>query len=328
MTTSIDTSTLDHAVLGRLVDEADGALMPQEAPPPHRPFALVLGGGGARGFAHLGVLRALEHYGYRPSLVVGVSMGAVVGVTYAQRDDWYEAVLGLKLSDFPGPVVSREKDRLRMVRGVLTTLAILRTLWALFVEWGPGARARKAGLTELRRMVGHGSLDSGRIPVVVTATDLRSGERIVLRTAPSDDAVYASAALAGVVPPLELGQYLLADGAYSDLAPVDVARGLQSSTVIAVDPGRLERSGEIRNGYEALVRAVDICHRRHAYVRFAAADLVLRPVFDRSIGTLEFSARRECVEAGIRVVRAGRESIRKLLETEHDSPSIIPPGAP
>lgn len=281
----------------------------------HRPFALVLGGGGARGFAHLGVLRALEHYGYRPCFIVGVSMGAVVGVTYAQRADWYEAVLAMKLSDFPGPVESRAQDRLRMVRTALATLATLRTLWAMFMDWGPGARARKAGLTELRRMVGHGSLDRARVPVVVTATDLRSGERIVLRTAASDDAVYASAALAGVIPPLEMGPYLLADGAYSDLAPVDVARELQSSIVIAVDAGRLDRAGEIRNGYQALVRAVDICHRQHAHVRFAAADLVLRPEFNRSIDTLEFSARRECVEAGIRVVRAGRESIRELLET-------------
>jgi NTE family protein len=242
-------------------------------------------------------------------------MGAVVGVTYAQRDNWFDAVLGMKLTDFPGPVESRQNGRLRMARRVLATVATLRMLWAIFMDWGPAARARKAGLTELRQVVGHASLDSARVPVVVTATDLRSGERIVLRTAPSDDAVYASAALAGVLPPLELGQYLLADGAYSDLAPVDVARELRSSTVIAVDAGRLDRAGEIRNGYEALVRAVDICQRQHAHARFAAADLVLRPTFNRGIGTLEFSARRECVEAGIQVVRAGRESIRELLDT-------------
>jgi NTE family protein len=203
--------------------------MPGTTVRPHRPFALVLGGGGARGFAHLGILRALEHYGYRPCLVVGVSMGALVGVTYAQRDDWYEAVLDMKLGDFPGPVESRVGGGYRVVRAVLTTLATLRLLWAVFTDWGPGARAREPGLRELMRLVGHGSLDRGRVPVVVTATDLRSGERVVLRTVPSDDAVYASAALAGVLPPLELGKLLLADGAYTDLAPVDVARELESA---------------------------------------------------------------------------------------------------
>lgn len=281
---------------------------------PHQPFALVLGGGGARGFAHLGILRALEHYGYRPCLVVGVSMGALVGVTYAQRDDWYEAVLDMKLGDFPGPVESRLGGGHGVVRAVLKTLATLRLLWAVFTDWGPGARAREAGLRELRRLVGHGSLDRGRVPVVVTATDLRSGERVVLRTVPADDAVYASAALAGVLPPLELGPLLLADGAYTDLAPVDVARELESATVIAVDAGRLDRAGEISNGFQALLRAVDICHRQHAHARLAAADLVLRPTFHRSIDTLEFSARRECVAAGLRNVRAERESIHALLQ--------------
>ena len=285
----------------------------------HRPFALVLGGGGARGFAHLGILRALEHYGYRPCLIVGVSMGALVGATYAHRDDWYEAVLDMELGDFPGPVESRGGGGHRVVRAVLKTLATLRLLWAVFRDWGPGARAREAGLRELRRLVGHGSLDRGRIPVVVTATDLRSGDRVVLRTVPSDDAVYASAALAGVLPPLELGQLLLADGAYTDLAPVDVARGLESATVIAVDAGRLDRAGEISNGFQALVRAVDICHRQHAHARLAAADLVLRPTFHRSIDTLEFSARRECVAAGLRNVRAERESIRALLQLRDES---------
>jgi NTE family protein len=293
--------------------------MPGATVRPHRPFALVLGGGGARGFAHLGILRALEHYGYRPCLVVGVSMGAVVGVTYAQREDWYEAVLDMKLGDFPGPVESRVGGGNPVVRAVSTTLATLRLLWAVFTDWGPGARSREAGLRELRRLVGHGSLDRGRVPVVVTATDLRSGERVVLRTVPADDAVYASAALAGVLPPLELGQLLLADGAYTDLAPVDVARELESATVIAVDAGRLDRAGEISNGFQALVRAVDICHRQHAHARLAAADLVLRPTFNRSIDTLEFSARRECVAAGLRNVRAERESIHALLQLRDES---------
>jgi NTE family protein len=293
--------------------------MPGRTVRPHRPFALVLGGGGARGFAHLGLLRALEHYGYRPCLVVGASMGAVIGATYANRDDWYEAVLDMKLGDFPGPVESRVGGGHRPFRSVWTTLATFRLLWAVFTDWGPGARVREAGLRELRRLVGHGSLDSGRVPVVVTATDLRSGERVVLRTVPSDDAVYASTALAGVLPPLELGQLLLADRAYTDFAPVDVARELESATVIAVDAGRLDRAGEISNGFQALLRAVDICHRQHAHARLAAADLVLRPTFHRSIDTLEFSARRECVAAGLRNVRAERESIHALLRLPAES---------
>ena len=180
-------------------------------------------------------------------------------------------------------------------------------------DWGPASRARAAGMAELRALVGHESLELTRIPVVVTATDLRSGQRVVLRNVPADDAVYASAALAGVLPPLELGEWLLADGAYSDLAPVDLARDEGDTVVIAVDAGGPERARPIRNGYQALIRAVDICHRRHAYLRFSQADLLLRPRFERDVDTLEFSARRVCVAAGLRAVRQERATIHRLL---------------
>lgn len=183
-----------------------------------------------------------------------MSRGAVVGVTYAQRDDWYEAVLGMTLRDFPGLVDPEPRGDRRMVRPLVTTLARLRMLWALFTDWGPVARAREAGLKELGRLVGHGRLYRARIPVVVTATDLRSGERMVLRTAPSDDAVYASAALAGVLPPLEMGEHLLADGVYSDLAPVDVARALRFPAVIAADGHPRVAAGLTRGRGTAAIR--------------------------------------------------------------------------
>lgn len=280
----------------------------------HRPFAIVFGGGGARGFAHLGVLRALEREGYRPRLVVGVSMGAVVGVTYASRPDWYEAVLDMELADFPGLGAGPPGEgRFRPIRLARTTTRNLRTLMAMVMDWGPGTPARGSGLAEVRKLVGHGPLNETRVPVVVTATDLVSGERVVLRSAPADDAVYASGALAGVLPPLPMGDCLLADGAYTDLAPVDVARELESAAVLAVDVGSVGRVTKISNGYQAIIRAMEICHRQHAHLRFNDADLVLRPRFSRDIETLEFSARRECVAAGIRVVRTEWPRITRLL---------------
>jgi len=241
-------------------------------------------------------------------------MGAVIGVTYASRIDWYDAVLDMKLDDFPGPATAPKKGGsgiFDFARTVINTLGVLR---AMVFDWGPGAPARNSGIGEVRKLVGGGRLNESRVPVAVTATDLRSGERIVLRTARSDDAVYASGALAGVLPPLELQDWLLADGAYTDLAPVDVARELESAVVIAVDVGSVDRASRISNGYEAIIRAMEICHRQHAHLRFAEADLVLRPRFLRGIDTLEFSALRECVAAGIRIVRAERSRIRKLLE--------------
>ncbi len=254
-------------------------------------------------------------------------MGAVVGVAYAMREDWYRAVLDLELSDFPGATGDPDGRGSRLLHRVRSAATTARVVLSMFRDWGPAAKAQKAGLKELRGLVGQAPLDRSRIPVAVTATDLRGGGRVVVRTAPADDAVYASGALAGVLPPLELGDWLLADGAYTDLAPVDVAREMETSAVIAVDAGWLDRAGEIRNGFRAIIRAMEICHRQHAHLRFAEADLTLRPRFRRDIDTLEFSARRECAAAGIRVVREERQALRALLAPEDPCRGDLPGGA-
>ncbi|MBX3173516.1 MAG: patatin-like phospholipase family protein [Gemmatimonadaceae bacterium] len=270
-----------------------------------RSFALVLSGGGARGFAHLGVLRALEHVGARPSAVVGVSMGGAVGTIHGMRTDWYEATLGLRLPEIGDAARPRLPGR--------QLWSALRTAVTLLFSFGPGTRVRESALRELRRVIGDGDLRDTRIPVWLAATDLLSGKRVTLREGSAVENVYASAALAGVVPPLPRGDLLLADGAYADVAPVDLARALAPDVVIAVDAGPSDHPPELRNGYQVAMRAIDICHRRHAELRFAAADLVLRPRFLREVDTLDFAARRECVAAGIRAVRAARGAIAVLL---------------
>lgn len=300
----------------------------EPGPALHRPFALVLGGGGARGFAHAGVLRALEALGYRPNAVVGVSMGAVVGATYAFRDDWYEALLSLDLSALPGPLPAAEGGAdgglLRRAQHVARYLHVLESMAR---DWGPGGRAIRAEKAHLVELLGDHRLEDARIPLAVCATDLLRGDRVVLDGGRAVEAVRASAALAGVLPPVHAGDRLLADGAYSDLAPVDVARRLGGPTVLAVDPGQPQDAGEIRNGFQAMMRAMDICHRQHATLRFQEADLVLTPAFARSIDTLEFEARRECVAAGLRCVRADRDRIHQLLGRRSEERRELPPRA-
>lgn len=128
-------------------------------------------------------------------------MGAVVGVAYAMREDWYRAVLDMKLADFPGATGDPKGRGYRLPQRVRAAATTVRIVVSMVLDSGPAAKAQKAGLDELRRLVGQGPLDRSRTPVAVTATDLRSGGRVVFRTAPADDAVYASGALAGVLPP-------------------------------------------------------------------------------------------------------------------------------
>jgi NTE family protein len=115
-----------------------------------------------------------------------------------------------------------------------------------------------------------------------------------------------------VLPPLRRGDQLLCDGVYADIAPIDVARSFGYPAVVAVDAGQAQIS-EIRNGYQALTRAIEICQMTHAHLHFQEADLVLAPTFARTIDTLDFSARRECTAAGVRAVRHNYAALRQLL---------------
>jgi NTE family protein len=280
----------------------------------HQPFTLVLSGGGARGFAHVGVLRVLEAYGYMPSSLVGVSMGAVVGVTYSLRDDWYTALLEADTSGFPDPLPSRSESRGHLLQQTRILGTYLHALRDLALGWGVGMHALGEGEMFLRTLTQDRDLEDGRVPIAVCATDLHSGERVLIRSGDAARAAYASSALAGVLPPLEESGKLLADGAYADIAPIDVARDYGNPIVIAVDPGQLQEAKEIRNGLQAIMRAFDICHTRHADLRFEAADLVLRPVFRRAIDALDFDASRECIAAGMRVARDHRGRLEELLQ--------------
>lgn len=281
----------------------------------HRPFTLVLAGGGARGFAHLGVLRALEAEGYRPAALVGVSMGAAVSVGYALREDWYQTLLAMDTHAFPDamPTAEAQKDSfVQRIRARMLTILV----YQLVTGWGIGASAHEAGLHALRQLTQGKSLEEARPPVAVCTTDLRGGRRHVIRTGDAAEAIYASVALAGVLPPLKRGDLLLADGAYADLASVGVAREMSSEIVIAVDPGQSLRTVDVGNGLQALRRAVEVCSLSHAASGFEQADLVLRPTFRRTIDTLDFAARRECIAAGLRVVRSQRSVLASLLNPE------------
>lgn len=292
--------------------------------PPDVPFTLVLGGGGARGFAHAGVLRALEHDGLEPAALVGVSMGAIVAVAYAFREDWYEALLDLDLTAFPGPLPSWTPPPAPVLRW-RRRLALLSAGWDLLAHWGLGQRSAGALHEALDRLTRHRRLEEATLPVVLCATDLATGERVLLDRGDAARAAYASAALAGVFPPLVRHGSLLADGAYVDLAPVDAARAF-GHPVVAVDAGQSLTGGDVDSGLRALVRAVEICQSAHAHLRFQEADLLLRPVFRRPIDILELAARRECVAAGARSVRRARASLARLLTGGASGPPPPPSG--
>ncbi|MGR3722633.1 patatin-like phospholipase family protein [Abyssibius alkaniclasticus] len=278
---------------------------------PHKSFALVFSGGGARGLSHAGVLRALISRGYMPSAVVGVSMGAVVGATYALNDDWYDALVGMDTSGFPAAPDFRQPGLRAKIRGLRIALLAARDM---YFGWGVGARTETWGRNVLTELTRGKTLQEGRIPVFVCATDMLTGERVVFSQGRATDYVYSSAALAGILPPLVDGPYVLMDGAYADIAPVDVARTTGAEVVIAVDPGQRENAAGPKNGMQAMLRSVEVCQYEHARLRFERADMVIRPMFRQTIGTLEFAQKRHCIAAGAMAIRRAYPQIGQLLD--------------
>ena len=280
----------------------------------HRPFSLILSGGGGRGMAHVGVLRALGHAGLWPSAIVGVSMGAIVGASYALNPLWYPMLVSLDTSEFPRPIQRRPNGDLR--ERVRSLLSSERALLNMLVGWGVGERAVDFGRRLLHDLTGGRRLEEGRIPIAVIASDLCSGRRVVIESGDAVDAVYASAALPGVLPPLQRGQQMLADGSYTDDAPIDVARRLCDGPVIAIDVSQTDDCCEIDNGFQAMLRAMEICHHTHAQMRFAAADFVVRPEFPFMINVLDFDHKRTCIAVGIESIRRQLPAIHRLLSME------------
>ena len=187
------------------------------------------------------------------------------------------------------------------------------------------SRPQPYGMTLLRHLTLGRDLETGRVPVLTVATDLRSGERVVLSEGLAARAAYASAALAGILPPLPFEGKLLADGVYADLAPIDLARGFGVTRVVAVDPRSVDTPYEVTNGLKAFVRALEICHQQHAQARFAQADLTLVPRFPFAIDTLDFNHKRLCVAVGVRAVRAALPQLRTLLGPRGVVPDISHP---
>jgi len=242
-------------------------------------FALALGGGAALGYAHLGVLEVLEAEGLRPDLVLGASMGSIVGGLYCA---------GLS----PDAIAAQAEG-----------LDIFKLMdWQLggmgFFEWNK-VRRRLGPLLEGRRV------ESCVVPLICVATDLRSGERVPLSRGPLLDAMLASATIPGLYEPVPWEGRLLVDGGLVDEVPILSAREAGATIVVAVDVSHPLLDEELRGPFDVMRQAYFIIQMHNVDHRRPLADLLIRPDLDG----LDFHRFGE-VEAARRV---GREAARKAL---------------
>jgi predicted acylesterase/phospholipase RssA len=241
--------------------------------------SLVLSGGGARGLSHAGAIVALEELGYRPALVAGTSMGAIVGALYAAgysadeiraivaRENWLERFAAEPLLVGPRREPRRALlgfgiGRGRFFGGFIPETGINQRLIELLFD--AGVRARN-------------DFDALPIRYRAIAADLADGSLVVLGSGDLPRAVRASMAVPGMFAPVRWGERVLIDGGIADNLPVAVARALSERPVIAVDVLSPAESLDERGALDLGVRALRLLIGNARPKENAEADVLVRP---------------------------------------------------
>jgi len=217
-------------------------------------LALVLGGGGSRGVAHLGAIKELEAAGIRPDLIIGCSAGAIVGALYADNPE----LKGL------------EETVLKMTRSDL-----LDTTWFARSGVVEGTALQKFLQNQLQAK----TFDQLKIPLIVIATDLHTGESIELSQNDLPKAVGASCAFPGVFPPVRLHDRYLIDGGASSPVPVEIAKKYGAEVIMAIDVSEKLPSSNPSHLFGIAKRGVEIMYLNFVEKSLAHADVSIRMEF-------------------------------------------------
>ncbi|MDN3014870.1 patatin-like phospholipase family protein [Neobacillus drentensis] len=217
----------------------------------HPKIGLALGSGGARGFAHLGVIMALTEAGIPIHLIAGSSMGALVASFYGA---------GIDL------------DRLFKL-----STAFKRKYFLDFTVPKMGLISGKK-VKEFIRLFTHGkNIEDLSIPIGIVATDLLTGEKVVFKEGAVAEAVRASISIPGIFVPEKYNGRIFVDGGVSDRVPVSVAKEMGADIVIAVDVSRVKRNAEITSIYDVIMQSIDIMQAEILSSREIAATIMIRP---------------------------------------------------
>ncbi len=264
------------------------AVPPPVSPRPTRPprIGLALGGGAARGFAHIGVIQVLEEAGIRPDLVAGTSAGSLVAALYA--------------SGRTGAELGQIADR--MDEATITD-------WAFP---GRGLFRGEALARFVREQTGGRTIEQMRLPLGIVATDLDSGAPILFRQGDTGTAVRASSAVPAVFQPVRIGTREYVDGGLVSPVPVRFARQMGAELVIAVDISQPPEGGATGDALRMLLQTFSIMGRSINVFELRDADLVLRPQLAGQ-GGADFSNRQRAMQAGRAAMGAALEDLRRQL---------------
>lgn len=257
-------------------------------PPPMPRIGVALGGGAAKGFAHVGVLKVLESAGLAPAVVAGTSAGSVVGALYASGLNGF----ALQETSF-----ALDEGRVRDV--------------TLF---GSGGLVKGDKLQDyVNELVKQRPMEKLSLPFAAVATDLDSGSRVIFARGNTGQAVRASCSVPGVFQPALIGGRRYVDGGLVSPVPVDAARELGADIVIAVDISSKARDGKAEGMLSNLNQTITIMGQKLGEQEMARADVVIRPRVGQ-IGAADFDQKHVAVLEGEKAAQAAMPAIRAAIE--------------
>ena len=273
--------------------------MPEvRAPEPKKipKLGLALGGGAARGFAHIGVLQVLEEEGIKPDFIAGTSAGSLVAALYASGKTstqltWLaESMDESQLTDWTLPFAGR---------GVLRGEAL-----------GKYVNSQLNGL----------KIEDMKIPLGIVATDLQTGEGILFRRGDVATAVRASSAVPSVFEPVRIGQRDYVDGGLVSPVPVLYVKQMGAQYIIAVDISSRPEDAKTSDIFKVLLQTFSIMSKSISQLELPQAHVVVRPALP-NVGSAEFSARKKSIEAGRAAMKQALPQVKAAL-----APRRVHPG--
>lgn len=249
-------------------------------------IGIALGGGAAKGFAHIGVIKMLEANGLAPAVVAGTSAGSVVGALYAS---------GMNAFELQEKAVALDEARIRDLQLSSGGLLVGQKLEDYVNE-----QVRRQPLERLAK------------PFVAVATRLEDGERTVFARGNTGQAVRASSSVPGVFQPVTIGRFHYVDGGVVSPVPVDAARQLGADLVVAVDISNKARGQAPTGMLGTLGQSIAIMGQKAGQAELARADVVVRPqVLD--IGAADFTQRANAILEGEKAALAAMPQIRERI---------------
>lgn len=282
-------------------------------------IGLALGGGGARGLAHIGVLRVFEKERIPIDLIVGTSVGALVGAAYAsgispdeleKKADEYLNSSEFQSSAMKGFDAAHTTGDLGITQKIQSYLK--NRYYLVQAMFKPGILSNEEFQETINYFIPDIGIEEMRIPFRAVVTDLASGEQIVFSEGSLRQAVGASCAVPGAIEPLREGERLLSNGGITSLIPSSVAREEGADMVIAVAVDRGISSQELRTVVDIYHRVSEIMGEKLKKYELMEADVVIQP----EVGDLHwsnFSQAMNLIDEGEKAARGKLDDIRKLM---------------